>query len=511
MGRKQAQALLAALIAWPLAAQTYEPVLLAPQIIGSPQTMVPLNGGDDSTRQVQLGFPFEYYGQTFTSAWVSTNGFVSFQSPAHLCCNGLPLEQAQRNTIYAYWTDLISSGNPYYRTDGSSALFGWYNTFEYGTQNKNTFEINLSADGSIQINYGALGNTFHLVSAGITGPTAADTIQLFYGQNVQDIQNQSSLLRLAQLEPEVVPPAGVDPAPVVAPDPTQAASVEAAQEEPAPETVSDVAETETEAAAETAEESATTAEEAMVEEVQADTPVEEPLTPDALLALAAGNAPSEAEAPQAADAATADAAAIAPSEQQSQTLSDQAVVATEARRDRNVEFFKSEAVEEADLFARETVLQATLQNVAFLAQADAQYAQQYGEQTTTETVATTYSIGPVEGPTFTPVVTTVISDTSAPVNQSQQIELLGMNMQREMSVSDAQDVNGQDSETMAQLGAVPPGYTSYTQARVPDAPFYQPRDIYKGRRIPDANVALYRMMSGQNARWDEMVDDQYER
>jgi hypothetical protein len=86
-------------------------------------------------------------------------------------------------------------------------------------------------------------------------------------------------------------------------------------------------------------------------------------------------------------------------------------------------------------------------------------------------------------------------------------------MQNEMASgepTDVGDVVGGDSETMAQLAVVPVGYGAYTQARIPDMPFYQPRDIYKNRRIPDANMALYRMMSGQDARWQEMVDDQYE-
>lgn len=520
MGGKQAQALLAALIAWPLAAQTYEPVLLAPQIIGSPQTMTPLNGGDDSTRLVQLGFPFEYYGQTFTSAWVSTNGFVSFQGPEHLCCNGFPMEEAQRNTIYAYWTDLISGGNPYYRTDSSSALFGWYNTYEYGTQNTNTFEISLSADGSIQINYGALGNTFHLVSAGITGPTATDNIQLFYGQNVQNLQNQSGVLAIATPEPAPVPDA-IDPAPDVTPDPVQ----EVLQNEPEPAQEEAIAETEavSEAAQEVVSEEAVVSDDIVAQETadenQAEDANDAPLSPDQLEALAAGDAPgapTDEEVAQATEAVAQDAeAAEAARVEQQQSSPDQTIAVTvEARRDRNVEFFKSEAVEDADLFARETVMQASVQNVAFLAQADAQYAQQYGEQTTTETVATTYAIQPTEGPTFTPVVSTVIADTYTPVGQSQQMELLGINMQREMSVDeprDIGDVNSQDGETMAQLGAAPPGYSAYTQARIPDAPFYQPRDIYKGRRIPDANLALYRMMSGQDARWNDMVEDQYER
>jgi len=183
------------------------------------------------------------------------------------------------------------------------------------------------------------------------------------------------------------------------------------------------------------------------------------------------------------------------------------------RRERNVEFFQSEAVEEADLFARETVIQASTQNVAFLALADAQYEQQYGEQKSTETDGVTYSLQPTEGPTFVGVTTTTIGDTYTPVGQAQQLEVLNMGMQGEMAAGqniDVGDVNNGDNEAMVQLAAIPAGYSAYTQARIPDQPFYQPRDIYKGRRIPDANMVLYRMMQGSDGRWQQMVDEQYE-
>ena len=492
MGRK-AKILLAALIATPAGAQDYEPVLIPPQLFGSPQTMIATNLGDDNTRLVQLGFPFEYYGNVYTSAWLSSNGFVSFQGPNHLCCNGFPMEQAQRNTIYAYWTDLISGGNPYYLLSEDSALFGWYNTNEFGTQNKNTFEINLSANGNIQINYGAVANTYHYVAAGLTGPTSSDNIQLFYGTNVSSLSFQSGLLSPAA--PALSPVAAPTPEPTPAPNPL-AITIPAQEEQIV--------------AAKAAVDEAITAAEEVGVDVTDPTPAEE---------VAAEQSATEAvaeEAVQEDDSMAEDANDPPPPPgllpgSAPPPGSESTIMVSGTRRDRNVEFFQSEAVEEADLFARETVIQASLQNVAFVAQADAQYAAQYGEQTTTETAGITYTIQPTDGPTFLPVVTTTIGDTTTPSGQAQQMELLGM--QNDMAAGkaiDVGDVNTSDGETMAQLGAVPAGYSAYTQARIPDAPFYQPRDIYKGRRIPDANMALYRMMSGQDARWQEMVDEQYE-
>ena len=545
MGRK-VQVLFAALIAWPLAAQEYTPTLLPPELLGSPQTMTPLNGGDDSTRLVQFAFPFSYYGQTFTSAWVSTNGFVSFQGPDNLCCDGLPMEQAQRNTIYGYWTDLTGGSNPYYRMTDTSALFGWYGTQEYGSWQPNTFEINLSADGSIQFNYGALANTFHTVSVGITGPTEGDNIQLFYGQNVQNLSFQSGLLEVAT-PPEPVPvPDNVDPAPDVTPDPTET-QTEVLQNEPEV-VVEAMAEEVEEAVPEEDIVSDDIVQTEDVDENQAEDANDPPLDPTELAALAAApDAPTDEEVQQVVEVVGEEAKAAEAARVEQQGPDQTATI--ETRRDRNVEFFQTEAIEDADTFSRETVLNASLQNVAFMAQADAQYTEMHGEQTTTETVDTTYGIEPQQGPTFAPAqmtgmatpdepvwtdgqpaqevsqapevvstevpvqsepVMTATIDTS-PAGQAQQMELLGM--QSEMAVgapTDIGDVNSEDGETMAQLATVPAGYSAYTQARIPDNPFYQPRDIYKGRRIPDQNMALYRMMNGQDRLWNDMVEDQYE-
>jgi len=501
MGRKQAQAFLAALISAPIAAQDYTPAPIPPQIIGTPQTSTPLNGGDDSTRLVQLGFPFEYYGQTYTQAWVSSNGFISFNNIGHLCCDGWPIDSAPRNSIYGLWMDLISGGNPYYRTDANIALFGWYNTQEYGSNLSNTFEIALFPDGKVQWNYGDVNNVWHTVTAGLTGPTMADSISIFYGQNVNLLDNTSYVALGAPPQPEPPPPP-IEVAPVVVYSATAIPVVVIEQQEEQIE------------AAEAAVEDAIVAMQDVVEETPTETAVDEPQ------AETAQEEPEEAtEAEEASESAAEASPASQPpppqgsapqgsSEQQQSTT-----MVSGTRRDRNVEFFQSEAVEEADLFARETVIQASTQNVAFLALADAQYEQQYGEQKSTETDGVTYSLQPTEGPTFVGVTTTTIGDTYTPVGQAQQLEVLNMGMQGEMAAGqniDVGDVNNGDNEAMVQLAAIPAGYSAYTQARIPDQPFYQPRDIYKGRRIPDANMVLYRMMQGSDGRWQQMVDEQYE-
>ena len=495
---KRFAALLAALlISTSASAQTYEPALIPPQISGSPTTMTPLNLGDDATRRISLGFEFDYWDQTFTDAWVSSNGFVSFQSGAHLCCNGRPIEQAQRNTIYAYWSDLISfTGNPYYRRDDGSILFGWYGVNEFGTNNSSTFEIGLFADGKIQLNYGNLGfSGFRDFTAGITGPDADDNIQLFYGRNAQFLQNQSGILTRPAPIPEVVavdcnvtpmdpscPPAVIDvtPDPVVSVAEAVAEAVEQSVELE-PEEV-EAAEEAAIDALEQAEEVVATAELAeSVEEPEAteDTAVREAdatstaerLDPDQVAALAAGG-----------------------SDVFEQTEAEQVVAMAETGSD------AGGSIQSQDATMQETQ-DGSSGTFTTQVRFDTTFGGMFGQG---PTISVAQSASPLD----------MAVSASSPLSMATTFEALGLGsppptvsggntQQSESGMSEGQ------GETISEMGAVP-GFAAYTQASLQDrADFYAIRDIYSRRRLQDANFELYRLMQTNDARWQEMVDEQY--
>lgn len=428
--------------------------------------MTPLNLGDDATRRVSLGFEFDYWGQTFTDAWVSSNGFVSFQSGAHLCCNGQPIEQAQRNTIYAYWSDLISfTGNPYYRRADGSILFGWYGVNEYGTNNSSTFEIGLFSDGKIQLNYGSLGSTGgHIFTAGITGPSAGDNIELFYGRDTRYFQNQSGILSwgapvvavdcsVTPMDPSC-PPASID----VLPDPAEAIAEAVEQSaDVTPEEMGQVFEVAT-AALERAEEVAVTAEaasaveetEAVVEATVQKEGATERLEPDQVAAMAA-TGPDMSDPAQTQDAA----------------------------------------------------MQGT---------------QDGSSGTFTTQMRFDTAFGGSFGPTISVAQSASTLDTAisagSPMSMANTAEVLGIGSptatasggnapQTDSGVSEG------ESDTISAMGAVP-GFAAYTQASLQDrADFYAIRDIYRRRVLRDANFEMYRMMQTNDARWQEMVDEQY--
>ena len=519
--------------ATPLRAQTYDPVLVAPQILGAPTTMTPLNLGDDNTRNVALGFEFEYWGQTFTDVWVSSNGFVSFQSGAHLCCDGQPIELAQRNTIYAYWSDLISfTGNPYYRRDDGSILFGWYGVNEYGTNNSSTFEIGLFANGDIQLNYGNLGfNGGHTFTAGLTGPTADDNISLFYGRNAQFLQNQSGVLSWTAPTPDMVtidcnatplhpscPPvsAAVD---VGAPDPTESAleaavaSVEQAamqetQEEVQIEDVADIeqvletaqealetADASVEAAAQTDEVVEADAIEELIAERDLEDlgPEEERLSPDEVAALAADGTDIAAEGQ---DASSGEA---------EQEASNQLATASEEGAGATQDTSFGDAAQTSQSSAFENNAQSSQGFGSFQMRVD------FGSSAS-GAVGGGGSVGAASSPLDAAI------SAGSPMSVTNTFEILNSGGGQSSATPVAASASSEKSEsemaegqgeTISAMGAVP-GFAAYTQASLQDrADFYAIRDIYRRRRLQDANFEMYRMMQTNDARWQEMVDEQY--
>jgi hypothetical protein len=74
--------------------------------------------------------------------------------------------------------------------------------------------------------------------------------------------------------------------------------------------------------------------------------------------------------------------------------------------------------------------------------------------------------------------------------------------------------NTQDNDiaggvTISQIARVPAGFDVYQNLAIREIAFYQPREIYRGQRTVD-NVRALRSL-GQDAKHQEMVDQQYRR
>ena len=68
----------------------------------------------------------------------------------------------------------------------------------------------------------------------------------------------------------------------------------------------------------------------------------------------------------------------------------------------------------------------------------------------------------------------------------------------------------QQAQQVAQIGLVP-GFDQYQQAQLPDALFYQTKEIYRNRTLPDNQRAQRALNQRSDRLHQEMIDEQYRR
>ena len=124
--------------------------------------------GDDDNRTITLPFGFEFYGQSYGSLRVHSNGGITFGGTEELSANHTcPVDDRPDRTVLAYWMDLDPSAASgfegiYVDTKGSEPnrvfLIEWFQIerFVSGSNDTNhaTFEIKLfEADHHIEFHY----------------------------------------------------------------------------------------------------------------------------------------------------------------------------------------------------------------------------------------------------------------------------------------------------------------------------------------------------------------------
>jgi subtilisin family serine protease len=118
--------------------------------------------GDDVNLNVSMAFPFTFYGTSYTSVNVSTNGNLQFSGSSIGWSNGsLPSTAAPNGAIYPYWDDMYvdASAGVYTTTLGSTPnrqfVIEWRNVRYFGDETRRvSFEVILNeANGDIQTMY----------------------------------------------------------------------------------------------------------------------------------------------------------------------------------------------------------------------------------------------------------------------------------------------------------------------------------------------------------------------
>jgi M6 family metalloprotease-like protein len=161
-----------------------------------------LGNGDDARWQVSLPYNFNFYGTSYNTIWVCTNGWISLGADPgtnQATNTAIPNAAAPNPAIYAFWDDLnlvgSDSGYVYYRNQGASpncsTTVMWKNARIKGasTYNQATFEAVLYEGGRVQLRYrdAAVSDTNYnwgrSASVGIENATGAVGLQYLYGGN----------------------------------------------------------------------------------------------------------------------------------------------------------------------------------------------------------------------------------------------------------------------------------------------------------------------------------------
>jgi len=154
-----------------------------------PSGHTPLTMTDDSNQgPFQMGFDFPFYGSTFSTFRVCSNGWISFTSTATTYTNyELPSASAPTDLIAPFWDDLnpSTSGQVYWYTDAQMTVVSWVNVpaFDWGGgTGPFTFQVVLYANGRIMFQYMDMNEPLSAETVGIQDGTRTIGLQIAYNQ-----------------------------------------------------------------------------------------------------------------------------------------------------------------------------------------------------------------------------------------------------------------------------------------------------------------------------------------
>lgn len=160
--------------------------------IATPGNQITLSGDDSNAGPVNIGFAFPFYGGTFNTVRVCTNGWLSFTDAATSYSNqALPNSGAPANLVAPFWDDLnfgTGTNRAYAFYDGSKFIVSWVGVPRYNdAASVMTFQAILYPSGEIRYQYLTMTGTTNSATVGIQN--AAKTIGLQVVNNAAYVAN----------------------------------------------------------------------------------------------------------------------------------------------------------------------------------------------------------------------------------------------------------------------------------------------------------------------------------
>ncbi len=147
-----------------------------------------LTGDDQTALSVPLGISFPFYGNSFTTASVCTNGWLSFTSSLTAYTNQ-PLPNTgtavPENLIAAFWDDLHmrTTGKVFTWSDGSRFIVQWNNVERLTSGSLFTFQIQLFPNGRVLLQYKSMSGLLNSGTIGIQDAGKSDGLTVVFNQD----------------------------------------------------------------------------------------------------------------------------------------------------------------------------------------------------------------------------------------------------------------------------------------------------------------------------------------
>ena len=138
---------------------------------------------DDTKGPFDIGFPFTYYGQTYTSFYVSSNGWMTFLPPPNASYNNacLPDPAGPPALLALLWDDLnpSTSGSVYVMTGTNSLVVSYVSVPRFSSGGPYTFQAILQPDGTIIYQYLDMqGSRLNEATVGIMDETRSKALSV---------------------------------------------------------------------------------------------------------------------------------------------------------------------------------------------------------------------------------------------------------------------------------------------------------------------------------------------
>jgi len=172
----------------PPAVGGYTTTTLSTPFVAADTTVLTVTG-DDNLQQVTLPAPVLLYGVSYSSAWVDTNGKLSFVNPgtAYVEHSALPTSAQPNAAVYPFWQDLVVDAQASVRMAAVSGnvVIEWRNVCSFGnTSRRLSFSVVFAPDGRITMHYSSLDSDAEKGAGATVGiENAAGTAAAQYSYN----------------------------------------------------------------------------------------------------------------------------------------------------------------------------------------------------------------------------------------------------------------------------------------------------------------------------------------